>query len=81
MSSVIQKYEYDAARSELTLWFGPDLTCYTYSLVPQTVYDGLVSAQSMGRYVNTVIKDRYPCRLASPSESRNRRWRAIHSGS
>lgn len=79
MSSVIQQHHYDAALNELTLWFGPDLVCYKYSLVPQTVYTGLVNAASMGRYFNTVIKDRYPCRLATPSEQRNRRWQAIHS--
>lgn len=79
MSSVIQRYHYDAALNELTLWFGPDLACYKYSLVPQPVYDALVGAGSMGRYFNTVIKDRYPCRLASPSEGRNRRWQSIRS--
>ncbi|MBJ3785166.1 KTSC domain-containing protein [Devosia sediminis] len=81
MSGVISQYDYDEARSELTLWFGSDLKCYKYSLVPRPVYDGLVRAESMGRYFNTVIKDHYPCRLASPSEQRNRRWQSIRSAS
>lgn len=33
---------------------------YRYFLVPEAVYEGLVNAESKGRYFNAVIKGRYP---------------------
>ena len=38
---------------------------YAYSGVPQHVYESLMHAGSKGRYHDTFIKDRYPCRKVS----------------
>jgi hypothetical protein len=35
---------------------------YQYSSVPESVYQGLMSAASKGTYFHDHIKDRYPCR-------------------
>lgn len=81
MSAAIRHHAYRPDRQELSLWFGPEFRRYKYFSVPQPVYDGLLAAPSKGRYFNTVIKGRYPCRLADRSEHRNRRWLALRSGS
>ena len=33
---------------------------YIYEEVPQEVYDGLIFADSLGRYFNTHIRDHFP---------------------
>lgn len=81
MSSVIRGLYYKPKDQELSIWFGPEFHRYKYFGVPPQVYAGLRDAPSRGRYFNAVIKDSYPCRLADPSELRNRRWQAIRSAS
>ena len=36
---------------------------YRYFAVPQSVYDGLMSAESVGAYFNEFVRDRYPDEL------------------
>lgn len=81
MSTAIRRHHYKPEQGELSLWFGPDFRRYIYSGVPQSIYDGFVAAPSRGRYFNAIIKGRYACRLADPSELRNERWQAIRSAS
>lgn len=81
MSAAIRRYHYKPETLELSLWFGPGFRRYNYFGVPQPVYEGLVNAPSKGRYFNATIKGRYACRLADPSDMRNRRWQDIRSAS
>jgi hypothetical protein len=81
MSAVIRHHHYKPEHQELSLWFGPDFRRYKYFGVPQPIYEGLLNADSKGHYFNQAIRGRYACRLAGPSEHRNRRWQAIRSAS
>ena len=38
---------------------------YQYSNVPESIYQGLLSASSKGTYFNSHIKDRYTCHQIS----------------
>jgi hypothetical protein len=33
---------------------------YRYFMVPPSIYDALLEAESIGRYFNTHVRDRYP---------------------
>lgn len=58
-STSIEWFEYDKGAKALDLAFvGGD--AYRYHGVPAQVCDGLRAAESKGRYVNAVIKPRYP---------------------
>lgn len=81
MSAAIRHHHYKPDTEELSLWFGPDFRRYKYFGVPQPVYDGLLNAESKGRYFAQNIRGTYACRLADPSDLRNRRWQAIRSAS
>ena len=81
MSIAIRHHHYRSETQELSLWFGPEFRRYKYFGVPPEVYEGLIAAPSMGRYFSQHIRGRYECRLADPSELRNRRWQAIRSAS
>jgi len=59
-SSSIEWFEYDEAMSSIDLaYVGGDV--YRYHDVPPRIPDGLRAAESIGRYVNTVIKPHYRC--------------------
>ncbi|MGG4344941.1 KTSC domain-containing protein [Paenibacillus lautus] len=60
-SSNIDSIAYDANLSALYVRFNSGTT-YAYSGVPQSEYNGLMSAASHGSYLATYIKDRYPYR-------------------
>lgn len=81
MSAAIRHHHYKPDTGELSLWFGLDFRRYKYFGVPQPVYDGLLNAESKGRYFSQNIRGIYPCRLAETSEWRNRRWQSIRSAS
>lgn len=57
-STAILRVEYDEFMHQLQITFIGGGT-YVYYDVPRTVYAGLVSAASKGKYFNACIKDRY----------------------
>lgn len=57
-SSNLAGYEYDPDRQELKIQFHSGRT-YTYGSVPETIAEGLGSADSPGRYFHNHIKDVY----------------------
>jgi hypothetical protein len=60
-SSAVLAITYDAAARELTVTYVGGRR-YAYADVPDRVYRQFRSAESLGRFVNAVIKPRYPCR-------------------
>ena len=58
VSSAIATVAYDQESEELTITFTGG-NSYTYSDVPMSVYQGLMSAGSKGAYFNDNIKDNY----------------------
>ncbi len=60
-SSLISDVEYKEASGLLTVTFINGRT-YNYFKVPKDVYDGLMSAGSMGVYFNTTIRGTYKYR-------------------
>lgn len=42
---------------------------YRYFGVPASIYDGLLSAESKGRYFNSFIRKRFPFALIHPAAS------------
>ena len=57
-SSNIRSVGYDADSNVLEIEFNNG-TVYQYTNVPQSEYDGLVSAASHGSYLHANIKNRY----------------------
>lgn len=57
-SSAIKFADYKAEAKELSITFSSGRT-YTYFNVPLSIYDGLIGAQSPGRFYNDYIKDKY----------------------
>ena len=62
-SSSIEAIGYDAAARTLYVKFLHSGRTYAYDAVEQTIADELMSANSKGHYVNTVIKTGYDYRL------------------
>jgi hypothetical protein len=60
-SSVIRSVGYDAAASVLEIEFVDSRSVYAYYDVPLSVYEELVTADSMGVYFNDFVKDLYAC--------------------
>lgn len=58
VSSNLSGYEYDEASQVLSIRFSSGRT-YRYGSVPQTVADGLGTADSPGRYFNSKIKNSF----------------------
>ncbi|SFV35904.1 KTSC domain-containing protein [Devosia crocina] len=81
MSTAIRHLHYKLETEELSVWFAPDFRRYTYSGVPQTLYEALSEAESRGRFFNQHIRGRFACRLVDPSKMRSKRWQAIRSAS
>lgn len=57
-SSVIRRFDYDAARRRLSVTFTSG-DRYDYEAVPPAVADGLRAASSRGRYFSENIRDRF----------------------
>ena len=57
-SSLIREASFDAAGRTLTVVFNNGRS-YTYQGVDQSVYDGLVSAESAGRFFNRNISGKF----------------------
>ncbi len=62
-SSSVAAAGYDAERHELHVEF-VDGDRYVYSMVPRSVFEALLDAESVGAFVNSTIKPSYPCRPA-----------------
>ena len=60
-STVIARFDYDAATRELQVTFTSGLI-YTYYGVPSQVHDAFRDAFSRGEFFNRWIKDRYDFR-------------------
>lgn len=58
-SSMIQSVGYDEETEILQVVFNSG-KAYQYHGVPKAVYDGLMAADSKGRYMNQAIIDCYP---------------------
>ncbi|HEX3665133.1 MAG TPA: KTSC domain-containing protein [Rhizomicrobium sp.] len=59
-SSAIIFARYDDRRRQLTIGFRGRPRSYRYDGVPGRVYQELIAADSVGRYFNAHIRDRYP---------------------
>ena len=60
-SSSVDAVGFDPVRNELTIRF-VDGGSYVYGMVPIAVFEALLGADSIGRFVNERIKPRYPVR-------------------
>ncbi|MEJ1360719.1 MAG: KTSC domain-containing protein [Candidatus Sedimenticola sp. (ex Thyasira tokunagai)] len=58
-SSAIRRVAYDANTRQMYIDFENSDPHYSFCGVPESVYRGLISASSAGRYYNDHIKDRY----------------------
>lgn len=58
-SSFLQKVGYDAATQTLAVQMVNSSDIYTYLNVPQSVYDGLMDAESKGAYYVRNIKGQF----------------------
>lgn len=57
-SSCVDSYAYDKASKKLTVFYN-NYTSYDYDDVPESVYIGLIQADSKGRYLSSNIKGIY----------------------
>lgn len=60
-SSAIRKVGYDASTSRMYIDFEDSDPYYTYCRVPERTFREFVSAQSVGSYYHSYIKDQYDC--------------------
>ncbi len=65
-SSALERVTYDDQAHTLCATFRETHRTYVYLDVPQEIYDGLIFADSLGRYFNSHIRDRFPYREVSP---------------
>lgn len=63
-SSNLASVGYDPILRDLEIAFHSG-GIYQYSGVPESIYQGLLSASSKGTYFNSYIKDRYSCHQIS----------------
>lgn len=61
VSSNLQRVGYDPDTMEMTIVFH-NQRAYTYSGVPESVYNGLINAGSVGRYFHAFVQNSYPFR-------------------
>jgi hypothetical protein len=61
-SSALEQVSYDERAHTLCATFRETGRTYIYQEVPQELYDGLIFADSLGRYFNTHIQGRFPFR-------------------
>jgi hypothetical protein len=64
-SSAIERVGYDPAGRNLSVWFKGGRR-YVYADVPPELYLDLCSASSAGRFINSAVKGRFPCRSERP---------------
>lgn len=62
-SSSVEAVGFDAERNELTIRFVGGGT-YVYAMVPRSVFEALLAADSIGAFVNARVKPRFPVRKA-----------------
>lgn len=60
-SSAISAVGYEPTTKQLRIRFTSGGPTYTFCGVPQSVYEGLMSAPSKGTYYTNHIRDRYQC--------------------
>ena len=60
-STSVDAVGFDPERNELTIRFVGGGS-YVYGMVPIAVFEALLGADSLGRFVNERIKPRYPVR-------------------
>lgn len=58
-SSAVHAASYNTNTATLTIWFQEGKRGYDFFGVPETVFRGLVTAQSPGTFYNDYIRDRY----------------------
>ena len=58
-STAVRSVGYDEDRHELEIEYAEG-GVYRYSLVPRRVYEQLLAAESIGRYVTRRVKPNYP---------------------
>lgn len=58
-SSNIEQFAYDEIEQELHIIFRSNGSHYVYSQVPEDIYNGLIKAESQGKYFNANIKHNY----------------------
>ena len=63
VSSNISEVQYDTDEEQLHVIFSSGIT-YIYESVPETEYQLLINAKSVGSYFNKSIKSNYTCRRA-----------------
>ncbi|HKQ45920.1 MAG TPA: KTSC domain-containing protein [Rhizomicrobium sp.] len=61
-SAALEQVSYDENAHTLCATFRDTHRTYVYEDVPQEIYDGLIFADSLGRFFNAHIRDRYPVR-------------------
>jgi hypothetical protein len=59
-SSAINAVGYDADTRQMNIEFKQGHT-YTFCGVPESIFNGLLNAQSVGSYYDQHIRDRYQC--------------------
>jgi KTSC domain len=60
-SEAIFSVGYEPEKQELDIEFRPDRDVYRYFDVPPEEYSSFMAADSLGKYVNKVIKPKYRC--------------------
>jgi lysyl-tRNA synthetase class 2 len=58
-SSQIESVGYDPETKSLFITFKPKMAEYQYDNVHEDIYEGLLAAESAGKYVNAEIKGKY----------------------
>jgi hypothetical protein len=58
-SSALERVSYDEEAHMLYATFRETHRTYVYEDVPQEIYDGLIFADSLGRYFNAFIRDHF----------------------
>ena len=58
-SSALERVSYDEEAHTLLATFRETHRTYVYEEVPQEIYDGLIFADSLGRYFNAHIRDHF----------------------
>jgi hypothetical protein len=61
-SSALEEVSYDEREHTLCATFRETGRTYLYQEVPRELYDGLIFADSLGRYFNSHIRDHFPFR-------------------
>jgi hypothetical protein len=61
-SSALERVSYDEESHTLCATFRESHRTFVYQDVPQEVYDGLIFADSLGRYFNAHIRGHFPYR-------------------